>query len=154
MEYKTVATNRKAFHNFFIEDKFEAGIVLTGREIKSLRGSRVSLGEAYIKPERGELFLVNAHIAPYEKSGQTGLEPTRPRKLLLHRKEIGFLTSRIKEKGFSLVPTRIYIKKHLAKVEIGLARGKKLFDKRQVIARREEEREINRRTKQKIYRKI
>ena len=122
----------------------EAGIALTGSEIKSVRGGQVSLGDAYVRPERGELWLVNAHIARYDAGGIWGHEPTRPRKLLLHRKQIRELSSRIAEKGFTLVPTRLYLKDHRAKVEIVLAKGKKLYDKREAIARREGEREMER----------
>ena len=141
---KTIATNRKAYHNYFIQDSIEAGISLTGTEIKSLRSGRVSLGEAYVRPEAGELWLVNAHIARYEAASRLSHEPRRPRKLLLHRKEINKLSSRIAEKGLTLVPLRIYLKDHLAKVQIALAKGKKLYDKRESITRREVEREMGR----------
>jgi len=141
---KTVATNRKAYHNYHIQDGVEAGIVLTGSEIKSIRAGRVSLGDAYIRPEKGELWLVNAHIARYEASSYLSHEPTRPRKLLLHRKQIDNLTSKISERGLTLVPLKIYIKDSIAKVEVALAKGKKLYDKRETIARREAEREMGR----------
>ncbi len=141
---KTIATNRKAYHNYFIQDSIEAGISLTGTEIKSLRSGRVSLGEAYVRPEAGELWLVNAHIARYEAASHLSHEPRRPRKLLLHRKEINSLSSRIAEKGLTLVPLRIYLKDSLAKVSIALAKGKKLYDKRESITRREVEREMGR----------
>lgn len=144
MAIKTVATNRKAYHNYHLGDSIEAGIVLTGSEIKSVRGGRVNLGDAYVRPERGELWLFNTHIARYEASGYLSHEPTRPRKLLLHRKEINGLISRISEKGLTLVPTRLYIKGSLAKVEVALAKGKKLYDKREVITRRETERDMAR----------
>jgi SsrA-binding protein len=147
MVIKTVATNRKAFHNYYISDKVEAGVALTGSEIKSIRMGRVSLGDAYVRPERGELWLLNAHIARYEASSYLSHEPTRPRKLLLHRKEIDNLTSKVSEKGLTLVPTRLYIRGSIAKVEIALAKGKKLFDKRESISRREAERELARATK-------
>ena len=142
MAIKTVATNRKAYHNYHIQDSVEAGIVLTGTEIKSIRAGRVSLGDAYVRPEAGELWLVNAHIARYEAGSYLSHEPTRPRKLLLHRKEIESLTSKVVERGFTLVPVKLYIKDSIAKVEVALARGKKLYDKRESIARREIEREI------------
>jgi SsrA-binding protein len=151
MTIKTVATNRKAFHNYFIQDTFEAGIVLTGTEIKSIRSGRVSLGEAYVRPEDGELWLMGAHIARYEAASYLSHEPARPRKLLLHRKEIDSLTSRIAEKGFTLVPLRLYIKERTAKVEIALAKGKKLYDKRETIIRRETEREIDRNIKRRRH---
>ncbi len=141
---KTIATNRKAYHNYFIQDSIEAGISLTGTEIKSLRSGRVSLGEAYVRPEAGELWLVNAHIARYEAASHLSHEPRRPRKLLLHRKEINNLSSRIAEKGLTLVPLKMYLKDHLAKVAIALAKGKKLYDKREAITRREVEREMGR----------
>ena len=144
MKIKTVATNRKAYHNYFIQDTIEAGIVLTGTEIKSIRSGRVSLGEAYVRPEGGELWLVGAHIARYEAASYQSHEPTRRRKLLLHRREITALTSKMAEKGFTLVPLRLYIKGRIAKLEIGQAKGKKLYDKRESIIRRETEREMGR----------
>jgi SsrA-binding protein len=146
---KTVATNRKAYHNYHIGDSVEAGIALTGTEIKSIRAGRVSLSDAYVKPEAGELWLLNAHIARYEAGSYLSHEPKRPRKLLLHRKQIDSLTSRVVEKGFTLVPVRLYIKDSLAKVEVALGRGKKLYDKREAIARHETEREIERAIKRK-----
>ena len=126
----------------------EAGIALTGTEIKSIRAGRVSLGDAYVRPEAGELWLVNAHIARYEAGSYMSHEPTRPRKLLLHRKEINNLTSKVQEKGLTLVPVRLYIKDSIAKVEVALGKGKKLHDKRETITRRETEREIGRAIKQ------
>ena len=141
---KTVATNRKAFHNYHIYESIEAGIVLTGTEIKSLRAGRVSLGDAYVRPEKGELWLLNAHIARYEAGSYMSHTPRRPRKLLLHRKEIDKLASQVMEKGVTLVPLRLYVKDGIAKVEVALAKGKKLYDKRESIARRETEREIGR----------
>ena len=153
MVIKTVATNRKAYHNYHIGDSVEAGIALTGTEIKSIRNGRVSLGDAYVRPEAGELWLLNAHIGRYQAGSYMSHEPTRTRKLLLHRKQIANLTSQIMEKGLTLVPTKLYIKDSLAKVEVALAKGKKLYDKRESIARREIEREIGRATKrQKLER--
>jgi len=146
---KTVATNRKAYHNYLIQDSLEAGIVLTGTEIKSIRAGRVSLGDAYVKPEAGELWLLNAHIARYEAGSYLSHEPTRPRKLLLHRQQIDNLTSKVSEKGLTLVPLRLYIKGNIAKVEVALAKGKKLYDKRESIARRETEREMERALKRR-----
>jgi SsrA-binding protein len=146
---KTLATNRKAYHNYHIQDSVEAGIVLTGTEIKSIRAGRVSLGDAYVRPEDGELWLLNAHIARYEAGSYLSHEPGRPRKLLLHRKQINSLTSKVLEKGLTLVPLKLYIKDSIAKVEIALAKGKKLYDKRESIARRETEREIGRALKRK-----
>ncbi len=152
MAVKTVATNRKAYHNFHIQESVEAGIVLTGTEIKSIRAGRVSLGDAYVRPEAGELWLVNAHIARYDAGSYLSHEPTRPRKLLLHRKQIDILTSKIHEKGFTLVPVKLYIKDSIAKVEVALAKGKKLYDKRESITRRETEREIGRAIRQEKLR--
>ncbi len=149
MNVKTVATNRKAYYRYFIQEAFEAGIALSGSEIKSIRAGRVSLGEAYVRPDGGELWLLGAHIARYEAASYQSHEPTRPRKLLLHRKEILNLTSKIAEKGFTLIPLRLYIKERRAKVEIALAKGKKLHDKRETIIRREMEREMGRATKKR-----
>ena len=149
MAIKTVATNRKAYHNYHIGESVEAGIALTGTEIKSIRNGRVNLGDAYVRPEAGELWLLNAHIARYEASSYLSHEPTRRRRLLLHRKEIDNLASKILEKGFTLVPTKLYIKDRRAKVEVALAKGKKLYDKRESITRRETEREIGRAMKRK-----
>ena len=151
MTIKTVATNRKAYHNYLVQDSVEAGISLTGTEIKSIRAGRVSLGDAYVKPEAGEMWLLNAHIARYEASSYLSHEPTRPRKLLLHRKQIDNLTSKVAEKGLTLVPLKLYIKDSTAKVEIALAKGKKLYDKRESIIRRETEREIGRTLKRQKY---
>lgn len=147
MVIKTVATNRKAYHNYHIGESIEAGIALTGSEIKSVRAGRVSLGDAYVRPEGGELWLLNAHIARYEASSYMSHEPTRPRKLLLHRKEINNLSSKVAEKGLTLVATKLYLKGSIAKVEIALAKGKKLYDKRESIHRREAERELARTAK-------
>lgn len=149
MAIKTIATNRKAYHNYHILDSLEAGIVLTGTEIKSIRAGRVSLGDAYVKPEGGELWLMNVHIARYEAGSYMSHTPTRPRKLLLHRKEINNLTSQVLEKGLTLVPLRLYIKNGVAKVEIAPAKGKKLYDKRESIARRELKREMERAVKRR-----
>jgi SsrA-binding protein len=141
---KTIATNRKAYHDYHIQDSEEAGIVLTGSEIKSIRAGRVNLRDAYVRPEGGELWLVNAHIARYEASGYPGYEPTRRRKLLMHRKQIRNLTSKVAEKGLALVPLKLYLKDSIAKVDVALAKGKKLYDKREAIARRDWEREVGR----------
>jgi len=149
MGIKTIATNRKAYHNYHIGEGTEAGIALTGTEIKSIRGGRVNLGDAYVRPEGGELWLLNAHIARYEAGSYLSHEPTRRRKLLLHRKQIDNLASQIKERGLTLVPTRLYIKNSLAKVEVALAKGKKLYDKRESISRREADREMGRVLKRK-----
>ncbi len=151
MAIKTAATNRKAYHNYELGESVEAGIVLTGTEIKSIRAGRVSLGDAYIKPEAGELWLVNAHIARYEASSYLSHDPKRPRKLLLHRKQIDSLTAKVLERGFTLVPLKLYIKDSIAKVEVALAKGKKLYDKRESIIRRETEREMERAIKRRKY---
>ena len=151
MAIKTAATNRKAYHNYELGESVEAGIVLTGTEIKSIRAGRVSLGDAYVKPEAGELWLVNAHIARYEASSYLSHDPKRPRKLLLHRKQIDSLTAKMLERGFTLVPLKLYIKDSIAKVEVALARGKKLYDKRESIIRRETDREIGRAIKSQKY---
>ncbi|MBI4285956.1 MAG: SsrA-binding protein SmpB [Chloroflexi bacterium] len=147
MAIKTVATNRKAHFQYFLLETLEAGIALTGTEIKSVRGGRVNINDAYVRPEGGELWLVNAHIARYAPGSYMGHEPTRPRRLLLHRKQINSLTGQVAAKGLTLVPVRLYIKDSLAKVEIALAKGKKLYDKREAIARRDSDREIERATK-------
>jgi SsrA-binding protein len=141
---KTIATNRKAYHNYHILDKFEAGIVLTGTEIKSIRAGRVNLGQAFVKPEGGEIWLINAHIARYEAGSYMSHEPTRTRKLLLNRREIRNLISKTSEKGSTLVPLSLYLKGHIAKVEIALAKGKKQYDKRETIQQRDAEREMDR----------
>jgi SsrA-binding protein len=138
MSIKTVATNRKAYHNYHISDPVEAGISLKGSEIKSIRNGRISLGDAYVRPENGELWLYNAHIARYEAGSYINHDPLRPRKLLLHRKEINNLSSCVAEKGLTLVVTKVYI---------ALARGKKQYDKRETIMRRETEREMARAVK-------
>jgi SsrA-binding protein len=141
---KVVATNRKAGRDFHLEDQREAGLVLTGTEIKSIRAGRVNLSDGYVQPRDGELWLFNVHIAPYDPAGRYGHEPRRPRKLLLHRREIDRLISRVLERGYTIVPVRLYLKGGRAKVEIALARGKRKFDKRQTIAKRDAERDIER----------
>ncbi len=147
MEIKTVATNRKAYHNYHIGESIEAGLVLTGTEIKSIRSGRVNLGDAYVRPEAGEMWLVNAHIARYEAGSYMSHEPTRPRKLLLHRKQIESLLRQKSERGLTLIPVKLYLKDSLAKVAVAPAKGKKLYDKREAIARRETDRELGRMTK-------
>ena len=141
---KTITLNRKARHDYSIGEIMEAGIVLSGTEIKSLRAGKVSLAQSFARPERGELWLFNAYIAPYEAGNRYNHEPTRPRKLLLHRDEIARLAGKATQKGFTLVPLRLYLKRGLAKLELGLARGKKLYDKRESIAQRQAKREIER----------
>jgi len=144
MNIKTIATNRKAHHDYTIKETIEAGIVLTGSEIKSIRAGEVSMSDAYVRPDHGELWLYNAYIARYNAASYLGHEPTRNRKLLLHRKQIRELASQVKEKGFTLVPLRLYIKDSYAKLEIAVARGKKLYDKRDAINKRENARNLDR----------
>ncbi|MFC1872928.1 SsrA-binding protein SmpB [Chloroflexota bacterium] len=151
MTNRTLATNKKAYHNFHIGESIEAGIALTGSEIKSARAGRLSLGDSYIRPDKGELWLFNAHIARNEASSYNNHEPTRSRKLLLHRKEINNLISQLSEKGLTLLPTRVYLKGHVAKVEVALAKGKKLYDKREAIAKKDMEREMGRTLKSNNY---
>ncbi len=147
MAIKVIAHNRKAYHNYQMLESIEAGIALTGTEIKSIREGKISLSEAYVRPERNELWLLNAHIARYDPGSYMGHDPVRPRKLLLHRKEIGILASKVAEKGLTLVPTRLYLKDSRAKLEVSLARGKKLYDKRETLTRREADREMERAVK-------
>jgi SsrA-binding protein len=146
---KVVATNRKAYHDYHIEETHEAGIVLTGTEIKSVRAGSVNLRDSYAQARNGELWMLNVHIAPYEPASRQNVDPYRDRKLLLHRGEIDRLMGRVQEKGLTLVPLRVYLKKNRAKVEIGLVRGKKLYDKRAAIAKRESAREIERAMKER-----
>lgn len=142
---ETVAVNRKARHNYLITDTFEAGLVLTGTEIKSIRAGKANLSDAYARVEKGEAWLVGAHIAPYEAGNRWNHEPKRDRKLLLHRTEIDELMGRASAKGLTVVPLRLYINdKGRAKVELGLARGKQLHDRRREIAERDARREVER----------
>jgi SsrA-binding protein len=142
---QTVADNRKARHDYFIEENYEAGLALTGSEIKSVRGGRVNLRGGYARVLNGEIWLYDVHISPYEQSGtHYNHQPTRPRKLLLHRREISRILGQVERQGFTLVPLRIYFKGRRAKVDLGLARGKKLYDKREDIAKRESKRDIER----------
>ena len=139
-----IAVNRKAYHNYHIQETVEAGIVLKGSEIKSIRDGKVNLSDAYAKPENGELWLYNSHIASYDAASYNTHEPTRPRKLLLHRKEINSLAGKVIQKGLTLVPLKLYIKHGVAKLELGVAKGKKLYDKKEAIARRDVDREMER----------
>jgi SsrA-binding protein len=141
---RTVASNRKARYEYFIDEILEAGIALTGTEIKSVRAGKVSLQEGYARPEGGEIWLVGVNIAPYHQGNIMNHEPLRRRKLLLHRDEIRDISRALKEKGFTMVPLRVYIKGNRAKVELGLARGKKLYDKRDDLARKDAEMEMRR----------
>jgi len=142
---RTIATNRKARHDYFIDETYEAGIILTGTEIKSVRAGKVNLRDSYVQVKNGELWLVDTHIASYEQAGYGGHEPKRPRKLLMRRQEINRLQGRVQEKGYTVIPLRLYLRDNKwAKVEIALARGKKLYDKRQAIRKRDAEREMER----------
>jgi SsrA-binding protein len=152
MGIKVIANNRKARHQYTFHDTFEAGLALMGSEIKSIRAGRVSLQEGYVQFEGGEAWLVNVHIAQYEPANRQNHEPRRRRKLLLHRREIDRLQSRVQERGYTVVPTRLYLKDGRAKVEIALARGKKQYDKRQDIARRDSKRQMERAIKERAYR--
>lgn len=146
---RTITVNRKAYHDYHIQETLEAGIVLKGSEIKSIREGRVNLGDAYARPENGELWLFNSHIASYDAASYNTHEPLRPRKLLLHRKEINTLTGKVVQRGLTLVPLKLYIKHGIAKVQLGVAKGKRFYDKREAIARRAAEREMDRALKLK-----
>ena len=141
IENRTITTNRRARYDYEVMESVEAGLVLTGTEIKAIREGRVSLSDSYGKPENGELWLVNLHIAQYSAGSRDNHDPTRPRKLLLRKDQIRRLTRMVSERGLTLVPLRLYIKKHYAKVELGLARGRKRYDKRRAIVERDRERE-------------
>jgi SsrA-binding protein len=148
MSDRQYANNRKAFHDYHVLETVEAGLVLTGTEAKSVRAGRISLREAYVRIEHGEAWLHGAHIAHYEQGNRYNHEPVRPRKLLLHRGQIAHLTGKVKEGGMTIVPTRVYDKRSFIKVEVALARGKKLWDKRHALADREAKREIERTVKE------
>jgi SsrA-binding protein len=141
---KIVATNRKARHDYFLLETFEAGLVLQGSEIKSIRAGQVSIKEAYVRTDGQEAWLVNAHIAPYDPASTQNHDPLRNKKLLLHKKEIQKLAGEIRNKGTTIIPTRLYLSKGRAKVEIAIARGKRHYDKRQSIKKRDSQREIDR----------
>ena len=150
MPDKTVAVNRRARHEYAVDETLEAGLVLSGTEIKSIRAGRVSLAEAYARIEHGEAWLIGAHIAPYEQGNRNNHEPTRTRKLLMHRDQIAELVGRTQAKGYTLVPLKLYIRNGMAKLEVGVARGKKAYDKRRTIAERDMRRELERATKERI----
>lgn len=143
-EGKVLAQNKKASHDYFIEETYEAGIVLQGTEIKSIRAGRVNLRDSFARVEKGEVFVYGMHISPYEQGNRYNHDPLRPRKILLHKKEIDRLAGVTKEKGYALIPLKIYIKNGYAKVLLGVARGKKNYDKRESLKRREAAREIER----------
>lgn len=138
---KLVANNKKAYHDYFVDEKIEAGLVLHGTEVKSLRMGKCSIKESFIRIENGEMFVYGMHISPYEKGNIFNKDPLRVKKLLLHKSEINKLTGKIKEKGFTIVPLQVYFKDGKAKMEIGLCRGKKLYDKRADIAKKDMKRE-------------
>ena len=148
---KLIANNKKAFHDYFIEDTYETGIALAGTEVKSLRMGKCSIKESFIRVERGEVFIYGMHISPYEKGNIFNKDPLRVRKLLLHRYEINKIEGKLKEKGLTLVPLKVYFKDSLVKVEIGVARGKKLYDKRQDIAKKDQRREAERDYEETIF---
>jgi SsrA-binding protein len=143
-EGKVVAQNKKAFHDYFIEETYEAGIVLQGTEIKSIRAGRVNLKDSYARIHNGEMFLYSMHVSPYEQGNRYNHDPLRTRKLLLHKKQINTLIGETKEAGFALVPLKVYLKNGFAKVLIGLAKGKKKYDKREDLKQKEAKREIER----------
>lgn len=149
---KVIARNRKASHDYSLEEKYEAGIVLTGSEIKSIRANRISLQEGYVEVRDGELWLVGVNISPYDQAGIYGkVDAMRTRKLLMHKKQIAQLWGRIREKGYTVVPTMVYLKDGRAKIEIALAKGKKQYDKRDDIAKRDSDREIRKALKERSY---
>lgn len=145
------AVNRQAYHNYFIHDTYEAGIALTGTEVKSIRAGKVNLRDSFAKVERGEVFLWNAHISPYEQGNRFNHDPLRTRKLLLHKSEILKIENTLKTKGYTLIPLKMYFKKGHVKCEIGLATGKKLYDKRQDMAAKAAKRDLDRRIKEQRY---
>lgn len=141
---KLIANNKKAFHDYFIEDKYEAGISLAGTEVKSLRMGKCSIKESFIRIDNGEIYIYGMHISPYEKGNIFNKDPLRTRKLLLHKHEINKVAGKMAEKGYTVVPLQVYLKGSLVKIEIALARGKKLYDKRQDIAKKDQRRESER----------
>ena len=146
---KLIANNKKAYHDYFIENTYEAGIALHGTEVKSLRMGKCSVKESFIRVENGEVFVYGMHISPYEKGNIFNKDPLRVRKLLMHRYEINKITGKMAEKGYTLVPLKVYFKGSLVKMEIGIAKGKKLYDKRQDIAKRDQRREAEKEFKVK-----
>lgn len=146
---KLIAQNKKAYHDFFIEEVFEAGIVLVGTEVKSMRAGKCSLKESFIRIEHNEAFIYNMHISPYEQGNIFNKDPLRTKKLLLHKKEINKLFGAVTKEGYTIVPLRVYLKNSLVKVDIGLAKGKKIYDKRQDIAKKDQRREAEKEFKVK-----
>lgn len=147
-EIKIIATNRKAYHDYFIEETIEAGIELKGTEVKSVRLGHVNLKDSFARVENGEVFLYNMHISPYEKGNIFNVDPMRDRKLLLHKHEINRLAGYVQQKGYTLIPLKIYLKRGKIKVELAVAKGKKLYDKREAIAKRDAELEIRKKMKE------
>ena len=148
-EKKLIANNKKAYHDFFLEERYEAGIELHGTEVKSMRMGKCSIKEAFIRIENGEVIIYGMHVSPYEKGNIFNRDPLRPKKLLMHKSEIRKLVGKIAEKGYTLVPVEVYFKGSLVKVEVGLARGKKLYDKRADIAKKDQRRELEKEFKVK-----
>ena len=144
---KLIANNKKVYHDYFLDEKYEAGVALAGTEVKSLRMGKCSIKEAFVRIENEEIIIYGMHISPYEKGNIFNKDPLRPRKLLMHKQEIKKLVGKIKEKGYTLVPVEVYFSGSLVKVEIALARGKKLYDKRQDIAKKDQKREAARELK-------
>ena len=149
-EKKLIANNKKAYHDFFLEERYEAGIELHGTEVKSMRMGKCSIKEAFIRIENGEVIIYGMHVSPYEKGNIFNRDPLRPKKLLMHKSEIRKLVGKIAEKGYTLVPVEVYFKGSLVKVDIALAKGKKQYDKRQDIAKKDQRREVERDYKQKL----
>ena len=148
--HKLIANNKKAYHDYFIEETYEAGISLVGTEVKALRTGKCSIKESYIRIENGEMVILQMHISPYEKGNIFNRDPLRPRKLLMHRSEIRKISQKLKEQGYTLVPVEVYFKGSLVKVKVGLAKGKKLYDKRADIAKKDMNREAQRQFKMKL----
>ena len=146
---KLIANNKKAYHDYFVEESYEAGVALHGTEVKSMRMGKCSIKEAFIRIERGEIFVYGMHVSPYEKGNLFNKDPLRVKKLLMHKQEIGRLAGKVAEKGYTLVPLQVYFKNGRVKVEVGLCRGKKLYDKRQDMARKDMRRETEREFKVK-----
>ena len=143
-EKKLIANNKKAYHDYFILEKYEVGLVLHGTEVKSLRMGKCSIKESFIRVEDGEMYIYGMHISPYEKGNIFNKDPLRPRKLLMHKKEIQKMVGKIAQKGYTIVPVEVYFKGSLVKVQVALAKGKKLYDKRQDIAKKDQRREAER----------
>ncbi|TAN32538.1 SsrA-binding protein SmpB [bacterium] len=141
---RDVAVNRRAYHDYFVDEKYECGVMLTGPEVKSVRGGRCNLRDGFVRIDGREAWLENVHISPYVQANAMNVEPMRPRKLLLHRKEISTLIGKVRQKGYTLIPLRVYFSRNRAKIEVGLCRGKREYDKREAIAERDAKREIAR----------